>query len=45
MPFLCEIVTQERQVYSGEAEYVSLPSSEGIMGVLPNHAPMLTALS
>lgn len=45
MPFLCEIVTQERQVYSGEAEYVSLPGSEGIMGVLPNHAPMLTALS
>lgn len=45
MPFLCEIVTQERQVYSGEAEYVSLPGSEGRMGVLPNHAPMLTSLS
>jgi F-type H+-transporting ATPase subunit epsilon len=45
MPFLCEIVTQERRVYSGEAEYVSLPGSDGRIGVLPNHAPLLTSLS
>ncbi len=45
MPILCNIVTQERTVYSGEVDYISLPGSEGVMGVLPNHAPLLTALS
>lgn len=45
MPIQCDIVTQERSVYSDEVEYVSLPGSEGVMGILPNHAPMLTALA
>lgn len=45
MPFRCEIVTQERVVFSGEADYVSLPGIEGVMGVLPNHSAMLTALA
>ena len=45
MPIQCDIVTQERSVFSEEVEYVSLPGSEGIMGILPNHAPMLTALA
>jgi F-type H+-transporting ATPase subunit epsilon len=40
----CEIVTQERQVFSGAVNTVSLPGSEGRMGILPNHAPLLTAL-
>lgn len=44
MPIHCDIVTQERMVYSGEVDYVSLPGTEGMMGVLPNHAPLLTAL-
>jgi F-type H+-transporting ATPase subunit epsilon len=44
MPFQCDIVTQERTVFSGEADYVSLPGTEGRMGVLPNHSPMLTGL-
>jgi F-type H+-transporting ATPase subunit epsilon len=45
MSILCDIVTQERTVFSEQVEYVSLPGIEGIMGILPNHAPMLTALS
>jgi F-type H+-transporting ATPase subunit epsilon len=45
MPIQCDIVTQERLVFSNEVDYVSLPGSEGIMGILPNHAPMLTALA
>jgi len=45
MPIQCDIVTQERSVFSDEVDYVSLPGSEGIMGILPNHAPMLTALA
>ncbi len=44
MPILCEIVTQERAVFSGEVDSVSLPGTEGRMGILPNHSPMLTAL-
>ena len=44
MPIQCEIVTQERTVYSEEVEYVSLPGDEGRMGILPNHAPLLTSL-
>jgi F-type H+-transporting ATPase subunit epsilon len=45
MPIQCDIITQERTVYSEQADYVSLPGTEGIMGVLPNHAPLLTALT
>lgn len=40
----CEIVTQERAVFSGKVQYVSLPGSEGRMGILPNHSSMLTTL-
>ena len=45
MPIQCDIVTQERTVYSEQVDYVSLPGAEGIMGILPNHAPLLTALA
>jgi F-type H+-transporting ATPase subunit epsilon len=45
MPFRCEIVTQERVVFSNNVDYVSLPGTEGVMGVLPNHSAMLTALA
>ena len=45
MPFQCDIVTQERAVYSDQVDYVSLPGAEGRMGVLPNHSATLTALS
>ena len=41
----CDIVTQERTVYSEEVDYVSLPGTEGVMGILPNHSSLLTALS
>ncbi len=44
MPIQCDIVTQERTVFSEQVDYVSLPGAEGIMGILPNHAPLLTAL-
>lgn len=44
MPVHCDIVTQERMVFSGEVKSVSLPGSEGRLGILPNHAPLLTTL-
>lgn len=44
MPIQCDIVTQERSVFSKAVDYVSLPGTEGVMGILPNHSPLLTAL-
>lgn len=41
-----EIVTNERIVFSEtDVEMVSAPGSEGILGILPNHAPLVTTLS
>ena len=45
MAFICEIVTAERTVFSGEVDYVNLPGYEGVMGILPNHSPLLTVLN
>ncbi len=45
MSLICEIVTAERTVFSGEADYVNLPGHEGVMGILPNHSPLLTVLN
>jgi F-type H+-transporting ATPase subunit epsilon len=44
MTIRCEIVSQDRMVYEGEADIVVLPGSEGEMGILPHHAPVLTTL-
>lgn len=44
MTIRCEIVSQDRMVYQGEADMVLLPGSEGMMGILPDHAPLLTTL-
>ena len=44
MPIRCEIVSQDRVVYQGEADMVILPGAGGEMGVLPHHAPVLTTL-
>jgi len=45
MTIRCEIVSQDRNVFSGEAEMVILPGVEGVMGILPHHSPLLTTLS
>ena len=40
-----EIVTQEELVFEDETvDMVIVPAAEGIMGVLPHHAPVLTTL-
>ena len=44
MPLLLEIVTPERLAYSDEVDAVVLPGSEGELGVLPHHAPLITML-
>lgn len=44
MSIYCEIVTQERIVFQGEADLVSLPGEAGEIGILPKHSPLLTIL-
>jgi F-type H+-transporting ATPase subunit epsilon len=39
------LVTPEREVWSGEADFVSARAVDGDVGVLPGHAPLLAALS
>ena len=45
MPIRCEIVSQDRTIFEGDADIVVLPGGEGEMGILPNHSPLLTTLS
>ncbi len=46
MPLHIELVTQEQKVFEeAEADIVIVPAVEGEMGVLPNHAPVLTTLT
>ncbi|NJN96027.1 MAG: F0F1 ATP synthase subunit epsilon [Anaerolineales bacterium] len=40
-----EIVTIERRVYNDEVNMVVAPGSEGMLGILPRHTPLLTALT
>src|SRR5947208_4540738 len=39
-----EIVTPEEKIYSEDVEMVTLPGSEGELGVYPKHVPLLTTL-
>jgi len=38
------IVTPERQLFSGLVDQVTVPSSQGYLGILPGHAPLLAEL-
>jgi F-type H+-transporting ATPase subunit epsilon len=40
-----EVVTAEQELYSGEADMVSAPGVVGRLGILPEHAPLITVLS
>jgi F-type H+-transporting ATPase subunit epsilon len=44
MPIRCEIVSQDRLVFEGDADIVVLPGTDGEMGILPHHSPLLTTL-
>jgi F-type H+-transporting ATPase subunit epsilon len=44
MPLHLEIVTSERTVFAGQADMVTVPGGGGEMGILPNHAPVLSTL-
>ncbi len=44
MPIQLEIVTPERLAYSEEVDEVVVPGSEGELGILPRHAPLVATL-
>ncbi|MBK5106678.1 MAG: ATP synthase F1 subunit epsilon [Anaerolineales bacterium] len=44
MPIRCEVVSQDRMVWEGDADIVVVPGEAGEMGILPNHAPLLSTL-
>jgi len=39
-----DIVSAEGEIFSGDAEMVIAPAKLGDVGIMPRHAPMLTAL-
>ena len=39
-----EVVSSEKQLYSGEASMVVAPGAMGELGILPHHAPLLTQI-
>jgi F-type H+-transporting ATPase subunit epsilon len=44
MPIHLEIVTPEKRAYDDDVDAVVLPGSEGELGILPHHAPLLSML-
>jgi F-type H+-transporting ATPase subunit epsilon len=39
-----EIVTPEKQLFSGPVDSITVPASTGYLGILPGHAPLLAEL-
>ena len=38
------LVSPERELFSGAVDQVDLPGTEGNLGILPNHSPLMAAL-
>ena len=41
----CEVVTAERTVFQDDVDMVLAPGSEGQLGILPHHVPLMTTLT
>lgn len=39
------LVSPERELMSADVDQVDIPGTEGWIGVMPNHAPLMTALA
>jgi len=39
-----DVVSAEESIFSGLAEFVSLPGESGELGILPGHTPLLTRI-
>ncbi len=44
MPIHCEVVSVERLVYADDVDMVLAPGIEGQLGILPQHAALMTTL-
>ena len=42
--FNLSVLTPERAVFEGVVEYVQVPGTEGYLGVLANHAALVTSM-
>ncbi|TGG91464.1 F0F1 ATP synthase subunit epsilon [Natronospirillum operosum] len=40
----CDIVSAEGEIFSGLVELLVAPAAQGEIGILPNHAPLLTTI-
>jgi F-type H+-transporting ATPase subunit epsilon len=45
MPIQCDVVSVERIVFSDSVDMVLVPGAEGMLGILPRHAPLMTAIA
>ena len=43
-PMRLEVITAEREVYADDVDVLVAPGIEGQLGILPHHAPLMTAL-
>ena len=39
------LVSPEAELFSGEVDQVDIPGTEGDLGILPNHSPVMAAIS
>jgi F-type H+-transporting ATPase subunit epsilon len=39
-----DVVSAEKSIFSGEAEFVVLPGEEGELGIYPRHTPLITRI-
>ncbi|MES2354727.1 MAG: F0F1 ATP synthase subunit epsilon [Pseudomonadota bacterium] len=39
-----DVVSAERSIFSGEAEFIALPGEAGELGIYPKHTPLLTRI-
>ena len=44
MPMQLQIITAERAVFTGQVDALVAPGIAGQLGILPNHAPLMTVL-
>ncbi|EQD31314.1 F0F1 ATP synthase subunit epsilon [Ferrovum myxofaciens] len=39
-----DVVSAEAELFSGDAEFVSLPGEDGELGIFPRHTPLITRI-
>ena len=44
MPMRLGVITTERHAFDEQVEMVIAPGASGVLGILPNHAPLMSAL-